>query len=153
MGSRIRRNRGVPVRRGNVCTERIVKPLPVLAYYINENTGVLSQGAELAMDDILFLGNDIENVGSTEIRLNDGVYKISFSAVAVPSENGVVSLSIYLNGNTTNIVSAQTAAQNSENALSATGIAVAVTDNTLISLRNSGVSSAFLFVNLIIQKI
>lgn len=153
MGSRIRRNRGIPIRRNNVCTERIIKPLPGLAYYINENTGVLSQAAELTLNDILFLGNDIENADSTEVRLNDGVYKISFSAVAVPSENGVVSLSVYLNGNTTNIVTAQTASQNSENALSATGIVVAVTDNTLISLRNSGVSAAFLFVNLVIQKI
>lgn len=153
MGSRIRRNRGISVRRGNVCTERIIKPLPGLAYYINDNTGVLSQGAELVLDDILFLGNDIENADSAETRLNDGVYKISFSAVAVPSENGVVSLSVYLNGNATNLVSAQTAAQNSENALSATGIVVAVTDNTLISLRNTGVSAAFLFVNLVIQKI
>lgn len=153
MGSRIRRSRVSPIRRNNVCTERIIKPLPGLAYYVNENTGVLEQAADLALDDILFLSSNIENSDSVAIRLNDGVYHISFSAIAVPAENGVVSLSIFLNGNPTNIESAQTAAQNSENALSATGIVVAVTDNTFISLRNSGVSSAFLSVNLVIQRI
>lgn len=152
MANRACRNRALSNRR-NGCIERIVKPLPGLAYFTNNDTGVLPTAAELPLDDILFLGKNIENAENSAKRLDNGVYKITFSAVAVPSQDGAVSLSVILNGNATNIVSAQTATQNTKNALSASGIVVAVTNNTLISLRNTGVDTAFLFVNLVVHKI
>ncbi|MDD4315712.1 MAG: hypothetical protein PHC84_00965 [Clostridia bacterium] len=153
MNNRIRRNRSLVARRNAACTERIIKPLPGLAYYINPDTGALPTGAELPLNDILFIGNDIENTDTATLRLNNGVYNVTFSATAVPTVDGLVALTVQQNGNATNISIQHTAQANNRHALGATGIVVAVTDNTLVSLRNTGVTAAFLFVNLVIEKI
>lgn len=147
--NRIRRSCPPRVRR-NVCTQRIVNEAPSVAYF----TGEAASGDRLPLSGVLFLGDGAELISDDTIRLNDGVFEVSWSAsVRVDEGSAVAGLGIYVDSYPTNIRSECAPPPDGVCALSAVGIIVAVTNNTLITLNSLDPAAEFSYINLIVKKL
>lgn len=136
------------------CNKRTVLPLPDIAYYTNESTSSIAINALLPINEALLLTKDIEKVSGYSLRLNNGVYSVDFSVVALPSEKGESQVSLYINNSVTNIVSSVSSIEGSKYTLGAKGIIVVVTSSTQIALVNTSNNiHSFHNVNLVVKKI
>ncbi|MFW6312133.1 MAG: hypothetical protein ACOC1K_07860 [Nanoarchaeota archaeon] len=150
MVNRLNRNKRVPVKRS---VERETKIVSDLAYYTNVLTGTITQNNNIPLNEKLLLGKDITSVDSYSIRLNNGVYKVIFNLIGEPSQNGLSSVTLYVNGQPTNISSVASSVQNSLQPLSSNGIVVSTNNSTIISLVNTSDNPhIFRNVNLTVEK-
>ncbi|MFW5780028.1 MAG: hypothetical protein ACOCWI_01065 [Bacillota bacterium] len=140
--------------RASRCVERVTVPSPEVAYYNYPETGNINSAGLIPLNEVLLLSENISTVDNSSIRLLNGVYKVSFSSVGVPSSEQRVGAGIYLNNNSTNIISLASSNENKRYPLSGVGVVVSSSDNTLLSLRNFGNAPAsYLFTNLVVEKL
>lgn len=136
------------------CVKKEVHEIPNIAYYTNQNTSSINRNNVIPLNEILLLGDAITTVGATSIRLNNGVYEISFSLVGMSNEAGIGSVTLFSNDSPTNISSSQSLQNDGFHALSAIGIYVSVNNSEELRLVNtSTVAQEFSSLNLVIKKI
>lgn len=152
MGNRLRRN-AFPIQR-NRCVNREVNTVPDLAYYNNTAAGAISQTNSIPINELLLLGNNIETASAISLRLNNGVYDISFSVVAVPTEDGTSSVTLFADNDATNITSTFSSIANNSYTLSARGIYVSTNNSVHLRLINTSLSAQqFSSLNFVVNKL
>lgn len=149
-----RGRRNVAAVRRCECINREVNIVPDVAYYINQNTGNINPNNALPIIEVLLLGNNITTSSPYSVRLNNGVYDISFSVISTSVEEGISGVTLYAEDTPTNIASAESSFAGGSSALSARGIYVSTNNSVELRLVNTSTSvQQFSFLNFVIKRI
>ncbi len=138
------------------CVHKEAHEIPNLAYYTNQISAIININNGIPLNEVLLLGDAIKTVGATSVRLDNGVYDISFTLVSSTNAvgSGISSVTLFSNESPTNISASQSFCEGGVHSLSARGIYVSTNNSEELRLINTSTNAQqFSSLNLVIQKI